>query len=71
MVFSDPEVSDGSNPHIVCPPGLMPRGLEGNERENMGEVLPIVQVQSLLTSLPQGTLLAPASGNSCWAVSYF
>ena len=68
MYFSDPEVSDGSNPHIVCPPGLMPRGLKGTECD-MGEVAPIVQVQSLLTSLPQGTLLAPASGNSCWAVS--
>ena len=69
MYFSDPEVSDCSNPHIVCPPGLMPRGLGGNEHENNGEVLPIVQVQSLLTSLPQGTLLAPASGNSFGAVS--
>ena len=69
MYFSDPEVYDGSNSHIVCPPSLMPRGLEGNKCENMGEVLPIVQVESLLTSLAQGTLLAPASGNSCWAVS--
>ena len=65
-----PWVCDCPNPHVVCPPDLMPRTPEGSQCENMGDVHPIAQVQSLLTLLPHGTHLAPASGMHCRQILY-
>lgn len=69
MFYSDPGVSGCStNPHIVCPPDLLPRGLEGNQRENMGKCTPLSGVQSL-PNFASSWHPSLHSGNSCWAVS--